>query len=527
MRQAIAVAALAVLAACTVGPDYQRPPASVPATYKEGGWKTAEPKDASNRGDWWAIYDDRVLDGLEKRIEISNQTLKAAEAAYRQARAIVAEAQAGYYPTVSLTGSGTRSGQGGRQSGINGSNGIGTNSSVDLTADASWSVDLWGRIRRTVESDVANAQASAADLASARLSAQAQLATLYFELRASEEQKRLFDASVEAFTQSLKITRNQFAVGVAAPTDVVTAETQLEQTRSQAIAVGVQRAQFEHAIATLIGKPASEFSLAPAPLALSVPVAPPGVPSTLLERRPDIAANERLMAAANAQIGAAEAAFYPDLTLSASYGFSSTGLAKLFRASNAFWSVGGQLVQTVFDAGLRSAQVEAAKATYDQTVANYRQTVLTGFQQVEDELAALTILAQQAQVEANTVRLAREAERLTLNQYQQGTVAYTAVITAQTTRLNNEQTALGIMQSRLIASVALVQALGGRWSSAQVPDAGQVKSAKRCPRGSERALRPIAAPAVPSPATPFFNSGRRWACVVKRPHHPSLHRQGT
>jgi NodT family efflux transporter outer membrane factor (OMF) lipoprotein len=480
MRQAIAVAALAVLAACTVGPDYQRPPASVPATYKEGGWKTAEPKDASNRGDWWAIYHDRVLDGLEKQIEISNQTLRAAEAAYRQARAVVAEAQAGYYPTVSLTGSGTRSGQGGQQSGINGF-ATRTNSSIDLTADASWSVDLWGQIRRTVESDVANAQASAADLASARLSAQAQLATLYFELRASEEQKRLFDASVEAFTQSLKITRNQFAVGVAAPTDVVTAETQLEQTRSQAIAVGVQRAQFEHAIAALIGKPASEFSLAPAPLALSVPVAPPGVPSTLLERRPDIAATERLMAAANAQIGAAEAAFYPNLTLSASYGFSNTGLAKLFRASNALWSVGGTLVQTVFDAGLRSAQVEAAKATYDQTVANYRQTVLTGFQQVEDELAALTILAQQAQVEANTVRLAREAERLTLNQYQQGTVAYTAVITAQTTRLNNEQTALGIMQSRLVASVALVQALGGGWRAAQLPDAGQVKSGKAMP----------------------------------------------
>ena len=461
MKHATAPAALALLAACTVGPDYQRPPAPVPASYKQDGWKAAEPKDAVNRGEWWAVYDDPALDGLEKQIEISNQTLLAAVAAYRQARAIVAEARSGYYPTVSLVGSGTRSGQQSRGR-------AGGNSTIDLTADATWSVDLWGRIRRIVESDVANAQASAADIASARLSAQAQLATLYFELRAADEQKRLFDASVEAFTQSLKITRNQFAVGVAAPTDVVTAETQLEQTRSQAIAVGVQRAQFEHAIATLIGKPASEFSLAPAPLALSVPVAPPGVPSALLERRPDIAASERVMAAANAQIGAAEAAFYPDLTLSASYGFSSTGLAKLFRASNALWSVGGTLVQTVFDAGLRSAQVQAAKAIYDQTVANYRQTVLIGFQQVEDELAALTILAQQAQVEANTVRLAREAERLTLNQYQQGTIPYTTVITAQTTRLSNEQTALGIMQSRLIASVTLVQALGGGWSAAQL-----------------------------------------------------------
>jgi NodT family efflux transporter outer membrane factor (OMF) lipoprotein len=469
MRHDVAVGLLALLAACTVGPDYQRPPAPVPTSYKQHGWKTAEPKDATNRGDWWAIYDDPVLDGLEKQIEISNQTLIAAAAAYRQARAVVAESRAGYFPSVSLTGAGTRSGQGGAKTSA-------VNSKIDLTADASWSADLWGRIRRTVESDVANAQASAADLASARLSAQAQLATLYFELRAADEQRRLLDASVGAFAQSLQMTRNRYAVGVAAPTDVVTAETQLEQTRAQAIAVGVQRAQFEDAIATLIGKPASDFSLAPAPLALAVPTAPPGVPSTLLERRPDIAATERLMAAANAQIGAAEAAFYPDLTLSASYGFSSSGLAKLFRASNALWSVGGQLVQTVFDAGLRSAQVEAAKATYDHTVANYRQTVLTGFQQVEDELAALIVLAQQAQVEENTVRLAQEAERLTLNQYQQGTVAYTAVITAQTTRLNNEQTALGIMQSRLIASVALVQALGGGWSAAQLPSWHQVTS---------------------------------------------------
>jgi NodT family efflux transporter outer membrane factor (OMF) lipoprotein len=468
MIRPVVLASLALLAACAVGPDYQRPPAPVPATYKEEGWKAAEPKDAGNRGDWWAIYGDPVLDGLERQIEISNQTLKSAAAAYRQARAVVAQAEAGYYPTVAVTGSGTRSGQGSKRSG--------SASAIDLTADASWSVDLWGRIRRTVEADVANAQASAADLAAARLSAQTQLATLYFELRAADELRRLLDASVSAFAQSLQITRNRFAVGVAAETDVVTAETQLEQTRSQAIAVGVQRAQFEHAIATLTGQSASEFALAPAPLALAVPVAPTGVPSALLERRPDIAAAERLMASANAQIGAAEAAFYPDLTLTASYGFASSGLAKLLRASNALWSLGGQLVQTVFDAGLRSAQLDAAKAVYDETVANYRQTVLTGFQQVEDELAALAILAQQAEVEARTVRLAREAERLTLNQYQQGTVAYTAVITAQTTRLNAEQTALAITQSRFIASVALVQALGGDWSAAQLPSADQVTS---------------------------------------------------
>jgi NodT family efflux transporter outer membrane factor (OMF) lipoprotein len=344
--------------------------------------------------------------------------------------------RAGLFPTLAVSAAGSRSGQGGAgrtasfvttASGAAISTGgggrSGSQSSIDLTADASWSVDLWGRIRRTVESDVTAAQASAADLANARLSAQAQLATLYFELRAADEQKRLLDAAVDAFSQSLQITRNQYAAGVVGQADVVTAETQVEQTRAQSVAVGVQRTNFEHAIATLIGKPPADVAVAPTPLAMAVPVAPPGVPSRLLERRPDIAAAERRMASTNAQIGIAVAAFYPDLTLTASYGFASTGLAKLLRASNSFWSVGSQLAETVFDAGLRSAQVEAARAVYDETVATYRQTVLTGFQQVEDELAALRILAQEAEVQANAVRLARLAERLTLNQYQAGTVA--------------------------------------------------------------------------------------------------------
>jgi len=489
MRRSLPAATFVLVAACTVGPDYQRAPAPVPAAYKEEeGWKPATPQDTADRGAWWSIYDDPVLDGLERQIDVSNQTLKAAEAAYRQAQAVVGEARAGFFPTATLTGSGTRSGQGGGGSTVvtttgptatttsGGRRGSSSVSNINLAGTASWDIDLWGRIRRTVESDVASAQASAADIASARLSAQSQLATLYFELRSADDQQRLFSAAVDAFTQALKITQNQYTVGVAAPTDVVTAQTQLEQTRSQLIAVGVTRAQFEHAIATLVGKPAAEFSLAPAPIALSVPVAPPGVPSTLLERRPDIAASERLMASANAQIGVAVSGYYPDLTLSASYGFASSGLSKLLRASNSFWSVGASLAETLFNGGFTAAQVAAAKASYDQTVATYRETVLTGFQQVEDELAALRILAQQAEVEAYTVRLAREAERLTLNQYQQGTVAYTAVITAQTTRLNNEETALGIQQSRLVASVALVQALGGGWSAADLPDDAQIKA---------------------------------------------------
>ena len=476
MRRTFALGLLALLAGCMVGPDYKRPPAPVPADYKEDGWKTAEPKDAVRRDDWWSIYNDPVLDGLERQIDISNQTLKSAEAAYEVARAVVAEAQSGLFPTLTLTGSGTRSGQGRNNSFGGGTfgGGVASNSAIDLSAGVTWDLDVWGRIRRTVESDVASAQASAADIANARLSAQGQLAILYFELRAADALQQLLYSAVDAFSQSLKITKNQFAAGTVAETDVVTAETQVEQTRAQAIAEGVQRAQFEHAIAALIGRPPAELSIKPAPLATSVPVAPAEVPSELLERRPDIAAAERLMASANAQIGVAVAGYYPDVTLSASYGYASTGLAKLLRAANSLWSIGPSFAEPIFNAGLTAAQVAAAKASYAQIVANYRQTVLTGFQQVEDELAALRILMQQQTVEDNTVRLAREEERLTLNQYQQGTVAYTAVIVAETTRLTNEETALGILQNRLVASVALIQALGGGWDARDLPDETRV-----------------------------------------------------
>ena len=467
--------AVACLAACTLGPDYKRPPAPVPANYKEDGWKLGEPQDAINRGAWWSIYNDAVLDGLERQIDISNQNLKAAEAAYRQAKAVVSEARAGYFPTVTATGSATRAavGNGGFGTVRAGSNGSRTQ--YDLTAAATWDLDVWGRIRRTVESDVASAQASAGDLASARLSAQALLATDYFGLRAADEQKRILDASVKAFAQALQITRNQYQVGVAGASDVAQAKTQLENTQAQSIAVGVQRANFEHAIAVLTGKPPADFALEPAPMPKRVPVVPPGMPSALLERRPDIATAERQMAAANAQIGVAEAAFYPDITLSASYGYDAFNLGKLLETANRVWSVGPQLAQIVFDGGLRSAQLEAVRATYDQTVANYRQTVLTGFQQVEDELAALRVLAQQAEVQEAALRDAREAERIILNQYLAGTVAYTNVITVQTTRLGIEETLLTVLQNRLAASVALVQALGGGWEAAQLPTPAQVE----------------------------------------------------
>jgi NodT family efflux transporter outer membrane factor (OMF) lipoprotein len=479
------VLAVAVVSACTVGPDYQRPPVVVPASYKEEGWKVGEPRDAIDRGAWWSIYDDPVLDGLERQIDVSSQTLRASEAAYRQAQAIVAEARAQFFPTVDATASATRSGTGGRSVSTGGN---GARTLYDLNTTASWDLDLWGRIHRLVEGDIASAQASAADLASARLSVQAALATDYFSLRIDDELKRLLDDTVVSFTRSLTITQNQYRVGVAAASDVALARAQVQGTQAQAINVGVQRAQLEHAIAVLVGKPAPDFSIAIAPrLATRVPSIPPGMPSTLLERRPDIAAAERLMASANAQIGVAVAAFYPDLTLSASFGFQGFNFGSLLQAANKVWSVGPQLAETVFDGGLRTAQVEQFRAAYDQTVANHRQTVLLGFQQVEDELAALRILVQQAEVQDQAVKSAQEAERLILNQYLAGTVAYTSVVTVQVTALADEENALTIYQNRLTASVALINALGGGWNSSQLPSDTQVKAGGMRDAGTEAA----------------------------------------
>jgi NodT family efflux transporter outer membrane factor (OMF) lipoprotein len=455
--------ALPALAACEVGPDYKRPSVQAPPAYKElDGWKPGEPQDAGSDKDWWSAYGDPDLDRLIRQIDISNQNLKASEAALREARALTAEARAGLFPTVTTNASALRHSQGG------------TNAATQLTigASASWDLDIWGRIRRSVESAAASAQASGADLAAARLSAQAELATDYFQLRIADELKRLLDATVVAFTRSLQITQNRYNAGTAARTDIASAETQLESTRAQAIAVGVQRAQFEHAIAVLMGKPPADFSIAPRTFVMTLPSPPVGVPSALLERRPDIAAAERLMASTNAQIGVAEAAFYPDLTLSGSYVFTGPALAGLISASNAVWAVGPALALTVFDAGARTAQVEQAQASFEQNVALYRQTVLTAFQQVEDQLAALRILAQQAEVEDAAVKAAAEAERLTLNQYEAGTVDYTAVITAQTNSLSNQETALQIVQSRILASVSLIEALGGGWQSSELPSGG-------------------------------------------------------
>src|SRR5215813_11959399 len=393
-------AELALFSACTVGPDYQRPSAPVPTQYKEAGWKVGEPLDAIDRGAWWSIYKDPVLDGLERQIDISNQNLKAAAAAFQQAEWIVAQARAGFFPIGDVNASALRSRTGGGSSSTTGFGRSGFISNVFSTsASASWVPDLWGKIRRTVESDVASAQVSAGDLATARLSAQGALASDYLQLRVADELKRLLDATAKAYAESLRITRNQYAVGAASQSDVAQAETQLRSTEAQAIAVGVTRAQLEHAIAVLIGKPPAELSIAQSDVVTEVPVVPGGLPSALLERRPDIAAAERQMAAANAQIGVAEAAFYPTITLSADYGVSALMIAKLFSEQARFWASGSSLAETVFDAGARAAVVKESLAIFDQTIANYRQTVLTAFQQVEDQLAALRILAQQAEAQ--------------------------------------------------------------------------------------------------------------------------------
>ncbi len=482
-----------VVTACTVGPDYQRPAASVPAAYKEAAqtetkWAVARPSDASERGAWWSVYHDPVLDGLEQQIDISNQKLKAAEAAFRQAEAIVTQARAGFFPTAQINAPATRSRGGGGGGGTSAtaspssssSTGRGGSRSIanffSTTGSASWIPDLWGKVRRTVEGDVATAQASAGDVANARLAAQGQLASAYMQLRVADELKRLLDTAVKAYGESLRISQNQYNAGIASASDVAQARTQLASTQAQAIATGVLRAQFEHAIAVLIGKPPAELTIAPVATVPALPEIPAGLPSTLLERRPDIAAAERRMAAANAQIGVAEAPFFPTVTLSASSGSAAATLAKLLSASSRIWSFGSTLVETIFDAGARHAVVEQDRAAFDATVADYRQAVLTGFQQVEDELAALRILAGQAAAEDVAVASSREAERIITNQYKAGTVAYTAVIVAQTAALTNAQAALAVRQSRLLAGVALIQALGGGWDASQVPDPERIES---------------------------------------------------
>lgn len=463
-----------LLASCAVGPDYHRPAFPASASYKEeSGWKPSEPADALSRGPWWSIFKDPTLEELESQIDISNENVKAALAAYDQSRALVRQAQAGFFPTVTANlsrdrgSSRTVTNANNNNSAVINTAGTQTTYSTGIAAD--WTLDIWGQIRRTVESNKASAQASAAALAAARLSAQATLATDYFELRAQDQLQKLLDDTVAAEQLSLKITQSRYRFGVAAKADVVSAEAQLLSSQAQQINAKIQRALLEHAIAVLIGKQPADFALSPAALRSDVPTVPAGVPSTLLERRPDVAQAERKMAAANAQIGVAVAAYFPTLTLSGTDQYTSNAWTHLISLPNRVWSAGPALAETLFDGGARRAQVAQARATYEQNAATYRQTVLAGFEQVEDQIATLRILEQQSSVEDDAVKAAREAETLTLNQYKAGTVPYSSVITAQTTRLSAEETALTVLSSRLQASIALIQALGGGWSAAQLP----------------------------------------------------------
>ncbi|WP_175711209.1 efflux transporter outer membrane subunit [Burkholderia ambifaria] len=473
LSAAVAVATAVLLAGCAVGPDYHRPDTSIPAAFKEApaGWKVAQPADRADRGPWWTVYDDPQLDALIGKLNASNQTIAQSAAAYRQARALVAEARAAYFPTVGLTASGSRA-RSGRTSTSSSASGFGSSSSISnsysVGLDASWEPDLWGKVSRSVSAQRAGEAAAAADLANARLSQQALLAQTYFQLRTSDALQRLLDDTVKSYGDSLKLTQNQYAQGVAARADVIQAQTQLQSAQAAAIDNGVARAQYEHAIATLIGEPASTFSLPPNPLTAQPPITPVDVPSALLERRPDIAAAERRAASANEQIGVAIAAFFPTLTLSATGGFQSSVWSQLFTLPARFWTVGPQLAATLFDAGLRAAQTDAARATYDQDVAAYRLAVLTAFQDVEDNLASQRIFAQEVDVQRQAVDSAEHALAIVTNQYKAGTVAYLNVLSAQTTAFTAQQKLATIAGQRMVSSVGLVKALGGGWDASDM-----------------------------------------------------------
>ncbi|HEV2607836.1 MAG TPA: efflux transporter outer membrane subunit [Xanthomonadaceae bacterium] len=468
-----------LLGACAVGPDYVKPAVSMPAAYKENvdwhasDWRSAQPADTLKRGAWWEVFGDPVLNGLEQQVDVSNQSLAQVEAQYRQARALVGEARASYFPTVGVSASATRSGRYANAAGTVLAPGAPDSSHpsdfYSLPFTASWEPDLWGRVRRTVEANVDNAQAAAATIESTRLSLQAELAQSYLQLRITDEQKRLLDDTVAGYQKSLKLTQNQYNVGVAARADVVEAQAQLQSAQAQAIDLGIARAQFEHAIALLIGKAPADVSITVQPLKVSAPPIPPaGLPSELLERRPDVAIAERQAASANAQIGVAKAAYFPSLTLSATGGFESSIFSRWLQAPSIFWSLGPQLAATLFDGGLRRAQTAQARAGYDAAVANYREVVLAALQNVEDNLAALRILEQEAAVQADAVKSSEQFLQITLNQYRAGTVSYLNVVTAQATAYANERTAIGILGTRLNDSVALIKALGGGWQASDL-----------------------------------------------------------
>jgi NodT family efflux transporter outer membrane factor (OMF) lipoprotein len=471
----IALACLALFAGCSFAPKYAKPVVQTPAAFKElapeqfkevEGWKAAEPKDDMIRGKWWDMFHEPELNALEDQATVSNQSVAAALANFLAARAVVKQARSQYFPTVTASPSVTRARQSSLTTQSSSSPTPFTVTEYSLPFDASWELDFWGRIRNTVKANSFEAQATLADLKNVQLTVQAELAADYYQLRVLDAQRPLLDAAVLAYERSLKLTQVQQDTGLASGQDVAQAETQLEITRAQATDLGVLRAQLENAIATLLGKPASSFSIATNALAAKPVAMPFGVPSQLLERRPDIAAAERRVAEANAQIGVARAAYFPTITLSGSAGFQSTSLGNLMSAQGLVWSVGATMAQTLFDAGKRKAVTEQARAIYQGTVANYRQTVLTAFQEVEDNLSALRILSQELQQQNAAVESSQRYLKLASDRYQSGIEIYFDVITAQTTLLSNQRTALNLRMQQMTASVQLVKALGGGWEVA-------------------------------------------------------------
>ena len=478
---------LCTLAGCLVGPKYQTPVATAeipPAAYKESptqfkgtnGWKVARPQDAMLRGPWWRIFKDPQLNVLEEQLNINNQNIKQFFQNFMEARALVAEASAQLYPTLTANASYTRSG---------------TGSTIPLTAilttlEASWEPDLWGKVRNAVRSAQYTAQLDAADLENERLSEQASLATFLFEIRGQDALIQLFKDTIVADQKALDYNRAQYDTGITDQISVVEAENTLQNAQASATNLGVARAQFEHAIAVLVGRVTSNFSIPVKVLNSAPPAIPIGVPSQLLERRPDVAASERLMASANAQIGVAYAAYYPSLTLGAQSGFESSKFSTLFNASNHTWSIGPSVSETVFDAGLRRATVHQFVATYNADLAAYRQNVLTAFQQVEDSLAQVRILSKQLIQQRQAEQSAEQFLKLEIGRYQTGIDPYVNVVTAQTTLLSDQQAVITVRVEEMTGAVALIKALGGGWDTSQLPTPSQVA---KTPSSEETAIQ--------------------------------------
>jgi NodT family efflux transporter outer membrane factor (OMF) lipoprotein len=476
---------LVLMCGCTVGPKYHVPPTPAPPAYKEmtpadlqqtEGWKQAQPQDSVLHGKWWEIFGDPQLNVLEEQVNISNQNIAASFANFLQARALVHQARSQYFPTVTTNPSITTNRTFSASSSSSSSVSAVEYAEYSLPFDASWTPDLFGRIRNTVRSNVASAQASAADVENTRLTAQAEVAVDYYELRTQDSLKQLLDSTVVAYRESLKLTQALYETGIDNDEAVAQAETQLETTEAQDTNLGILRAQYEHAIALLVGQPASTFSVPIEPLKANPPAIPFGVPSQLLERRPDITANERLMAQANAQIGIAKVAYFPTVTLSGTAGFESVSIANWLTWPARFWAAGPALAETLFDAGLRRATVQQYQAAFDQTVANYRQSLLTAFQQVEDNLAALRILSQEIQQQDAAVKSAQRNLAVATDRFKLGLDPYLNVITAQTALLSNQQTAVNLRMQQMTSSVQLIEALGGGWTTTQLPSPQELMS---------------------------------------------------